>query len=761
MRTRRLADRSFRCGRMNPVSNLLPGRGGWLRTVFLAALLSAFLFPTDVRSQDPSPPPLVETESDDTYSSAEVEALIGRARAAKSRIAEGLSAYEARMWERVRVGVVGSDFRRERTVFEQERRARIRWSAEDEHQLLWQMARREFPIAGVSSQTDERTATSLRDDLLIGRNSLPAPLLYDPGSDQIAFGRVRFLSPLADSAAAHYRYSSDGRTVRLGLGEGGGIVLQEVRVEPRRSDPRLISASLWFEVSTGSLVRSSYRPARPFDLAVDSGTEERENGPGAFEGAFLVEVSYVTIDHGFYDQQWWIPRRFAFEGVVRLAALAELPVEVEWTLDDVWTNDEGDLLAYLTSLGANLPADWTMRLAARGIAGPVDSVRIFLPPAAELAAGVDPAPNEPVDRPLEDVFSPEEIAELERVLGEVEGSSGLLGTLRDPRLRTDHVTFNRVEGFSLGVGGSRPIGTRTEVALDLRYGLSDEELGGTLALSRRITADRTLRFSLFRRVDSSSEWSGGRGIVSSLETLLFGREHTPFHRAWGADLSLADESSPIRTEVRLFLERHASVSRTTNTHLARLWSEDLLPLNPASSEGRWAGASVDARWSAGTDPREARSFGRVHVEGAGGSSRYLRGWTSAGVAVPLGEHWGSAIEAGIGASGGELPQQRRFAPGGPRIFRGLNSGEVFGEAFWFGRIEVGRGLPVARVILFFDALEIAPASTLPSFRESQPEAAVGIGLSVLDGLFRLDIARELPNEGRGGWKVFLYRDGLF
>jgi hypothetical protein len=65
------------------------------------------------------------------------------------------------------------------------------------------------------------------------------------------------------------------------------------------------------------------------------------------------------------------------------------------------------------------------------------------------------------------------------------------------------------------------------------------------------------------------------------------------------------------------------------------------------------------------------------------------------------------------------------------------------------------------VILFLDALELAPGSDLASFGETEPEFAAGIGVSVLDGLFRLDFAKHLPPGGGGGWKIFLYRDGLF
>jgi len=727
------------------------------------ALVAILLVPQPGHPQDPSPPVTeVRTIADDTYSDPEVEALIDRARSAKLLLSEGLSAYEARMWEHVGIGLTGSDFRRERSVFGQERRARIRWSAAGDHLLLWEAARRDVPIAGESSERDEEMADDLRQSLMMGGNALPSPLRYDPGSDELFFGRARFLSPIADSAAAHYRYYSDGRTLRIGLGESGEtIVLAEVRVEPRRSDPRLVSASLWFEVASGALVRSSYRPARPFDLIVDRAGGVSEPDPsGFFSDTFLFEVNFVTVDHGLYDQRWWIPRRFAFQGVVRLGGLAQLPMGVEWTLDDVYVNDEGDLRSYLSSLSAELPPEWMSRQVSRGRGNGADSITIFLPPPGEMATL--PPSRRGVRRGAgAGALSRSEAAALERALDEMERLSDLGRTFRTWRARDGALYFNRVEGFSFGLNRSHPIAPGTELGAEIRYGLSDEELGGGVGVVHRLSRDRNLSASIFRRVDLSSEWGAQKGVISSLQTLLFGSERTPFHRAWGIDLSLVDSGTPIRSELRLFFERHASVSRMTNTHLARLWSEDLLPLNPAASEGRWAGVSLDSRWEAGRDSRRVSAFGRVRAEAAGGTTQYFRGWTSIGAAFSHGEKWGSAVEGGVGGSAGELPHQRRFAPGGPTVFRGISPGEHFGESFWFARVEAGRGRPAARVVLFVDALELVPRTSIASFREAETEFAAGIGVSILDGLFRLDLARQLTRDGTGRWKVLLYRDGLF
>jgi len=746
------------------------GRGLGLGTFFCGLLV----LPHSVAAQEPSQQAAMDATQEaapsishpapaDTYSDPEVEALITRARLARADISAGLDAYEARMWERARVGVSGPEFRRERGVFEQERTARIRWSADGDHLLYWEQARRDLPLTGGSSARNPGVARDLRRDLTTGGNNIPTPLLYNPGSDQLYFGRARFLSPLSDTAAVHYRYYSSDRTVRLGFGDiGEEIVLTEVRVEPRRVDPRLISASLWFDTGSGALVRSSYRPARPFDLIFDRQEGEGEEDPSGFlSGILVAEVNFVTIDHGYYDLRWWIPRRFAFEGEIRLGGVAQLPIVIEWSLDDVYLNDEGDLRSFLASVEEDLPPGWRNVRVPRGSEDSVDSVSIFLPPPGMLAVRSTAGPPRSQVRTGSSVLSRSEVEELERVLNQVERAGNIVTAYRNWSSRDGALYFNRVEGLSLGLPVARPVGARTEVGLEVRYGFSDERAGGVLGIVHRRSLDRTFSASLFHRVDPSTEWTGRKGVISSLSTLIFGREHTPFHRAWGIEASLRYSGSPLRKEVRLFFEEHSPVSRTTNAHLARLWSEGLLPLNPSAREGRWGGISFDSRWEAGRDSRRPQAFGRVRTEAAAGTSEYLRAWGSLGATIPLTRRFSSALEGGIGGTLGDLPFQRRFAPGGPAIFRGLDSGELFGEAFWFARAELGGGLPAARLILFLDALEVAARSTSASFGEAEPAVAAGIGISVLDGLFRLDLSREIRGRGIDRWKLFLYRDGLF
>src|SRR5690606_22115893 len=159
----------------------------------------------------------------------------------------------------------------------------------------------------------------------------------------------------------------------------------------------------------------------------------------------------------------------------------------------------------------------------------------------------------------------------------------------------------------------------------------------------------------------------------------------PFHRSEGLEVLVRREGRPASAGIRFFAERHDAVERNTHTHLSRLWTDHDLPENPSALEGHWIGAAFDLRWEAGTDPRRPRAFGAGAMEAAGGTTTCGRGWVRAGITVPLFGAWSGALEAGIGGSTGELPDPRRFFPGGASIFRGSRVGQVAAPAFGFGR----------------------------------------------------------------------------
>jgi hemolysin activation/secretion protein len=117
-----------------------------------------------------------------------------------------------------------------------------------------------------------------------------------------------------------------------------------------------------------------------------------------------------------------------------------------------------------------------------------------------------------------------------------------------------------------------------------------------------------------------------------------------------------------------------------------------------------------------------------------------------------------ALTVAGGSSLGELPMQRRWFLGGTETIRGQRADLAqSGDAFWMTRLEVARPLTGMRVSLFGDLGWTGDRTTLAEV--GRPLSGVGIGLSALDGLIRLDLARGIyPREQT---RVNLYLDARF
>ncbi len=716
----------------------------------LALMFLAFP-PSEMTAQDAPSRPLPP----DTYADVHVETLLRLARDARGEIVEGLESYEGRMWERAYVGLSAARFRRERGLFRQERSALIRWTREGEHTVLWEGARRDVPIVGLSSATSDTAggetgraggmAESLARDL--SREAVPPPLQFDPGSDRMFFSGDNWaFHPLSDSAGLHYRFHS-GDTLRIRIPEREApLTLAEVRVEPRRAEFQLLTASLWFDTESGSLVRAIYRPARPFDLALEE-PEDASEVPG-FLQPIRAEIRHITVDHGLYEFRWWIPRRFSFEGEAQVGRWARFPMTFEWVIEGLVANEAP---APELSPGA-LPPGWLRREVRVVRDGRTRWVTTLVPPPETLASS--PALT-PADDLRSEAFTDEEIREIERTLSELIPAPLSF----EPRLiwglEEGMTRFNRVEGLSTGAALAVPLPRGRTAHAEVRIGVADLSPNAELRL-RQGNAASWESVSLYRRLAVASEWSPGHSLSASVGTLLFGEEWTPWYRALGGEAAFGREGRQTHLEGRLFWEAQSEAVKETDFHLWNVISEDSLPPNIIPNEGEWYGASARLRWQSGIDPNRPRLSGSLRAEGGGGSTSYGRVWASSAVTFPLLGNWAGALEGGAGTTVGSPPYQRQFFPGGPAIFRATRPGERAGEAFWFGRAELGAGFPGARVVFFGDLMHLGSRK---SFSSGAPDAAVGVGAAFLDGLLRADLSRGI--RGVEGWRLYFYLDGLF
>ncbi|MGH7553595.1 MAG: BamA/TamA family outer membrane protein [Longimicrobiales bacterium] len=188
--------------------------------------------------------------------------------------------------------------------------------------------------------------------------------------------------------------------------------------------------------------------------------------------------------------------------------------------------------------------------------------------------------------------------------------------------------------------------------------------------------------------------------------------------------------------------------------LATLGGGSLRP-NIAADAVTIGGVRAEIAGQLGSDVQKAVFNWRVWAEGAGGDADYGRvAATTRTTATPV-ERAAIALELAAGLAGNGAPVQRNFFLGGAATLRGVRENAVSGAAFWMARAEAGTALPGMRSALFVD---VGWAGARDAVAQSRPTAGAGIGASVLDGLFRIDLARGVVRSN--AWRVYFYLDAL-
>jgi hemolysin activation/secretion protein len=118
----------------------------------------------------------------------------------------------------------------------------------------------------------------------------------------------------------------------------------------------------------------------------------------------------------------------------------------------------------------------------------------------------------------------------------------------------------------------------------------------------------------------------------------------------------------------------------------------------------------------------------------------------------------AAITVAGGTSAGALPSQRRWFLGSTSTVRGQRPDTAHsGNAFWMGRVEVGKTVQGARPIVFGDIGWVGNRDLIR--QAGRPMSGAGVGLSMLDGLIRADLARGIYPQKR--MRLDLYVEAKF
>jgi hypothetical protein len=692
--------------------------------------------------------------------------LLEQARGARMTQDSLLRSYSATASERVTVGVALRQFARERIFFRYERAARVSWDRD----------------AGARVEiTGERTTAPMigRGNMNIDLGNAP-PIPYFPGREPLlgsALARANvsdsdIANPLAGGAEAYYTYSSgDSATFRL---PGRTITLRELRVRPRQPSWRVLVASLWFDAENGRLVRAVYRFSEPMDIWAVAAEEEEKpcDAPRVICAAMTpmtADLPVVTIEYGLHEGRFWLPSNQLLDGHVRVGIM-RVPVRIEQSYRYSHVNGDIPMLPVVMTAAdtATDSLSRARRRSARLAECPAGEYRDrvisrfdnTLPVAVRVPCDTAALARSP-DLPAtpfsegEEVFGSAERDELVAMAlslaDEVRG--GPQRPVFTPWIRT--LRYNRVEGLSGGIAARQALGRAYTAHGELRLSLADQQVNGELGVVRS-DGQTELGVGAYRRLTAANDWGEPLGFGNSVSALLFGGDEGFYYRTLGAELT----RTPVGGQgisARLFVERHDSAGVETNASLARALSGRRFQPNIAAAEGTAAGGAL--RWfgSRGLDPRGLRLLSDVRLEAATGSFDYTRASADLTVSRALLHTVDGALTLAGGTTGGAPPVQRWWYLGGAHTVRGQPVGARSGNAFWMARAELGSSFVLARPVLFAD---IGWAGDRRSFGSpGRPLSGAGVGLSVLDGILRFDLAKGIqPSSGLRG---YLYLEARF
>jgi hypothetical protein len=621
-----------------------------------------------------------------------------------------------------------------------------------------------------------------------GDTEVALVLPYHPGSDVLwpmtelrgAFSDHRdwITHPLGPGSDSLYEFSL-GESLTIQLGNGGSVRLREVIVRPRRPHEKLIVGSLWVDVASGNLVRAAYRPSAPVDLwpLMQSEIHGDEDEIAKKFGPYTGMVREVIIEHGLYEGRFWLPRirtargegtargvrvsisidqTFSYE-LVRGAPSTEITRAAAEPRDTAadgrvrYREWNGIVMEGPCRLRGDSSARWSSDSLASGKTDlPVryaQGIRFrVLAPCNEDDLVRSPALSGSIYDDGEALFTETDFAKLRR---DVEGA---LAIDRQAKWNPQPVVvtwgwkrgmarFNRVEGLSLGALAERSLGNGYGVEYSARLGLADLQPNAEVTFSRTNIRSEW-RATAFRRLTAANEWGNPFAIGPSTVALIFGRDDGLYYRTLGAEASgfLQTSSAGSAWSWRLYAQREDSAPVETHRSLANVVNGVMFTPNIPAVAGHFEGASVAMMRSFGSDPRGTRLTTFARTEAATGTQQFARGNAELTISRGLASRTEAVLTGSAGSSIGNLPVQRLWFLGGAHTVRGFAPGAMSGDSYWFGRLELSRGHPVARPSLFADA---GWAGSRSSWAQSpDPISGVGLGLSVVDGLLRLDVARS-------------------
>lgn len=580
--------------------------------------------------------------------------------------------------------------------------------------------------------------------------------------------------PLARDADRLYRYAA-GEAVTLTVGGGRRVTIRAVRITPRDAVAAAVVGTLWLDVTTGDVVRFTFRFVGTELWNQPDGPTRADSNDARRANQIVSRILQLDADleYALQDNTHWLPYRQVLSGRVTLPFTGGLTVPFE---------ARTEFLDYAVNTGTAVT--FTAAFRARGTTpsreerqASLDSLRRerrtgVIPDSAGvrnrtgyLSAGgryqIRRPPTDSLDRydAWTDSLSleitdgdrarlREALADLAGMAEDLPGSmTGRPGTgLALDRL-PDLLRYNRVQGttFSLAARTRGPFAF-SEVIGTVRYGLADERVMATVALERDAPSGR---FTLTAGRDLADVDPFARGLTfgNTLRAQLVGRDDGAYLLAQGARLKF-EQSLGVGVDLTwsALLEDQQSVASSARAGIPRVFgSAGFFPSNPAVREGLAAGGAIRVQrtgyrhsWALQGEVLHVGDEGTGLV--AGRVTADLRGDLLGGWLTPR-------VKLGAASRATEMPQMALRA-GGMQTVRGYDFATATGEALWAVQLDLARpGRGAVKRVLFLDA---GQAATFASLGSAPVLVGAGVGYSLLGGLVRAELSHPLTHrDGRG------------
>ncbi|MGD2134816.1 MAG: hypothetical protein PVF27_01600 [Gemmatimonadales bacterium] len=694
-----------------------------------------------------------------TFRDAATAVLYARARVRHVRQDSLVSSYRAKVRTRLEASAGRSRFARLTSLLAHESVAEVTWHEPNDLRVQVLGARTRAPIVGM--------LRGLRNDVDDDESELRQGLVMDrPWFIPRALGdSIRVmgtpdhaaLHPLADGGADYYRFAiTDSVTMAV---PGRTVQAIQVRVEPKRFGPSLVAGDMWIDAESADVVRfrmlflGAYVWDAPDGQTPEDSAEAREESATA-EKFLSVEAE---IEYALVDRRYWMPYRqflsitvefpwFLNAAIPARAVTSFSDYEVNTVSRPVFAVSDDDLEEDDTrqELKADAGADVSLEHSSdeeRRQYGYYRAGRwrdgrweVDVPPADTLAAYAWSEELRLAFDPVEEERFRETFAALTELGEDLPASwtgRRTLGLAWEGV--SEMLRYNRVQGPSVGIGYEIDPGvTFSSLLVSARLGFADLRPTGSVTWRRDGPGGRW-QVSAYRTVRESETWTGGLGFGNSMNAFFTGHDDADYFLALGAGTRYAWHVGPLRdVEIELAYERHRSMVVEASSPVADLFGDGAFQPNPAVLEG-WMvrGAALrKGRWGPVSADQGVEVLAGEGVTG-------VRGWAAVKAAFAVGEYSGALTLRSGFARGDTIPQLLVRLGGTPTV-RGYVYGERIGREFWSAQLDVAIRRSWWAPVFFVDAGDTFTAD---------PLVGVGIGLSLLNGLVRFNLAKGIRPSG--------------